>query len=129
MREVRRFVWRVGGPVVIGLVAVPAVPVGQAVIVVGVALCALQAGVRARQREAGAGVVEGRAGPVRDRGTVTQRAILREACRLMRRIRRPVEIVQMAVDAGGAAQCVIVVQVARRALLGGMQSHQSEPGG
>ena len=67
LREIGGFVRRVVGAVVVGLVAVPAGAAGQAVVVVHVALRALQAGVGAGQREPGGGVVEGGAGPVGDR--------------------------------------------------------------
>ena len=47
----------------------------------------------------------------------------------MRGIFGAVEIRQMARDASGAAQRVVVIYMARGALLGGVQSHQREPGG
>src|SRR5689334_1649792 len=127
--EIRRLMRRIGSPVVIGLVAVPAVSVRQAVIVVHVALGALQTGMSTRQRKAGAGVVKGRAGPVCNRRTVAHRAILREACGLMRRVGRSVEIREMARDACAAGEGVIVIEMAGRALLGSVQPHQSEAGG
>src|ERR1019366_8520428 len=50
LREIGCFVRRGVGSVVVALVTVPAGPAGQAVVVVHVALGALQAGVRAGQR-------------------------------------------------------------------------------
>lgn len=79
LREVRGLMRRIGGAVVVGLVAVPARTARQAVIVVHVALRALHAGMRAGQREAGGRVIESGAGPVRDGCAMAQSAILREA--------------------------------------------------
>ena len=63
-------------------------------------------------------MVKGRGGPVHRRRTVTQRAILRESRGFVRRVHRPVVVAQMAIDAGPAGQVVVVIGVARRALLG-----------
>ena len=65
LREVLCLVRRIGGVVVVSEVAVDTRATGQAVVVVGVALQALQGGVRAGEGESGCAVVEvGSAGPV-----------------------------------------------------------------
>ena len=97
---------------------------GQAEIVVHVALRALHAGVRAGQREAGRGVVECRAGPLR--GVVAHGAVLREAGGFVRRVGGPVEIRQVAGNARGAGQAEVVVHVALRALHRGVGAGQRE---
>ena len=58
LRESASLVRRVVGAVVIGLVAAPAGAAGQAVVVVHVALRALQRGMRTGQSEAGGSVIE-----------------------------------------------------------------------
>lgn len=77
LRESGGFVRRVVGSVEVGLVAVPAGPAGQAVVVVEVARRALLGGVEAQQFEPGGGVVERGAGPIR--GGVAGSAGLRKA--------------------------------------------------
>ena len=64
LREVPSFVRRIIGAVVIRLMAVPAGGASQSVVVVHVALRALQVGMRAGQRESGGGVVKRGAGPI-----------------------------------------------------------------
>ena len=121
LREVGRLMRRVGGVVVVGLVAVPARAARQAVIVIGVALTALHAGVRARQCETGGGMIEcRRTGPVDRQGSMTQRAILRKPAGFVRRIGGSVKVVQVAVDARRTGEAVVVVDVAGGARLGGM---------
>lgn len=129
LREPLRRVRRVVGPVVIRLVTVPACSACQAVVVVHVALRALEAGVRPRQREPGRRMVERRARPVGDCGSVTQRAVLRKACRGVRRICGPIVVRLVAVPARRARQAVVSVHVAGDALLSGMRSDQGESGG
>src|SRR5579885_3772591 len=58
LREVRHFMWRVIGAVVISQMAVDAGAGGQAEVVVDVTLRALQAGVGAGERETGSRVIE-----------------------------------------------------------------------
>lgn len=128
LREIRRFVRRIISAVIIRLVAVPARPIGNTVIVVHVALRALQRRMRAGQSKAGCRVIKGRAGPVDDGVTVTQGAILRETGGCVRRIQGSHEIGLVAVPAGAAAQGVIIGPVTRRALLGGMHAHEREAG-
>ena len=116
------------GSVVVGLVTVPAGAARQAVVVAHVALLALQADMRAGQSEPGSRVVERGAGPVEGRGSVAQGAVHRESGRLVRRVGGPVEVGQMAVGASRAGQVVVIVEVARGALLGSVKSHQREAG-
>ena len=130
LRETRLFVRRVVGVVVIGLVTAPARPACQIEVIVGVALGALQAGVRAGQRKPGSRVVKSsRSGPVEGRSSMAQGAVLREPARFVRRVVGSVEVAEMAVDAGRAVQAEVVVDVARRALLGGVEAEQLESGG
>ena len=79
LRESGGFVRRVGGAIVVGLMAVPASRAGQAVVIVEVARRALLGGVEAQQLEPGGGVVESGAGPIG--GGVAGSAVLREAGR------------------------------------------------
>ena len=97
---------------------------GQAEVVVDVALRALQAGVRAGQREARGRVVERGARPVGRR--VAERAVLRESGSLVARRRGVVVLGLVAVEAGGAGEAVVVVDVALRALRGGMRAGEGE---
>src|ERR1035438_9126005 len=127
LREVGRLVRRIVGSVVIGLVTIPTGCCGQTVVAVHVALGALQAGMSAGQGEPGRPVVEGGAGPVEGRGSVAKRAVLREAGGFVRRVGGAVEVGLVAVPAGRAVQSVVVVDVARGALLSGVESHQGEP--
>ena len=127
LREAGGFVRRVGGAVEVGLVAVPAGCGGQAVVVIHVALCALQAGVRAGQGESGSHVVERGAGPVEDRGSVALGTVLRESGRFMRRVVGSVVVGLVASPTGRAGQAIVVVHVARGTLLSGVKSHQEKP--
>ena len=126
LREIRGFVRRIVGPVVIRLVTVPASAIRQTVVVIDVALRALQAGMRAGQREAGIGVVEGSAGPIRNGVAVAESAILREPGSCVRRVVSAGIIRLVAIPAIGAAQRIIVVYMARRALLSSVNPHESE---
>jgi len=129
LRESARLVRRVIGAVVVRLVAVPAGCAGQAVVVVDVALRALDAGMHAGERKTGGGVVESGAGPVQGRAAMAQGTVLRERRGRVRRIVRAVVIGLVAVPARRTGQAVVVVDVARRTLLAGMQPDQRKPGG
>ena len=72
---------------------------GQTVVIVDMALYALDAGMRPRQRETSSRVIEGRARP--RRRVVALRAGLREAGLHVVRLRRTLEILQVAADARG----------------------------
>ena len=100
----------------------------QAVVAVHVTLLALHGGVEAGEREAGRGVIEGSAAPIR-RG-VAVLATGRESGRHVRRIRGAVEVGLVATDAGrvGGGEVVIAVDVALRALQRGMRASQREAG-
>jgi len=113
LRKIRCPVRRIVGAVVIRLMAVPACPVGNTVVVVCVALRALQGRMRSGQSKAGRRVVKGCAGPVGDGVPVTQGAILRETGGCVRRIQGTHEIGLVAVPAGAAAQAVIIGPVTR----------------
>ena len=126
-RKPSRRVGGVSGAVVIGLVAVDAGAAVQAVIVVGVALRALQVHVRARQGETGGCMIKRCTQPIG--GGVAQGAILREPRRLVRGICGAVVSGQVTVDAGAACQAVIVVDVALRALQVHVRAGQSEARG
>ena len=85
--------------------------------------------VRAGQRESGRRVIKGRARPVRR--AVTLLASLGEARRHVIRIRRPLEVFQVATDTGrvGAGQVVVVIHVALHALHAGVCPGQRESSG
>ena len=129
LREVGRLVGRIVGVVEIGLVTVPAGPARQTVVVVDMALHALQADVGAGQSEPGGRVVEVGAGPVEGRGSVAQGAVQRESSGFVRRVGGSVIVRQVAVRAGRGAQAVVVVEVAPGALLGGVESDQRKSSG
>ena len=59
---------------------------------------------------------------------MAKRTVLREAGGLVRRIVGTVEVGLVAAPAGRAVQRVVIIDVARGALLGGMESHQREAG-
>jgi hypothetical protein len=84
---------------------------------------------QAGQRERRVVMVERRIRP--RHGVVANLALLRESGSPVIWIRGAVEIVQMACDAGGAVQGVVIVDVAIRALPRryGVGSGQREPGG
>ena len=83
----------------------------QVVIIVDVALGALQCRMRPCEREARCGVIEGRARP--RRGVMTLGAGLGEAGLHVVRIRGPLEVLQVAADASGVGtrQVVVVIDV------------------
>ena len=108
-------------------VAVHAVRIcaGQVVIVIDVTLCALHGAMRARQREAGRGVIEGRIIP--RSGAVTLLAGLRESRTDVIRIRCALEIFQMAAHAGCRCQVVVIVDVALGTLQSRVRTGEREP--
>lgn len=120
----------IGRVVVVRLVATNASGRQRRVIVVYVAVYALARwnGMRSRQREGRVVVVERRIRP--HRSVVAQFALLRESSRYVSRIRGVLEIIQMARNASGAAQAVIVVDMAIRALprRHGMSTSERKPG-
>jgi hypothetical protein len=113
---------RIGGALEIGQVAAHTRGRRQVVVIVDVALGALQRRVRAGQREAGIVVIKGGLRP-RSR-VVALLTGLRESRTDVVRIRRSLKILQMAVDAVRirASQVVIVVEVAQRALQRSMRT-------
>src|SRR5215472_13580029 len=106
--EVRRDMVGSGGALVILEVTGYAGRAVQAVVVVDVAISAgaWRHGVHSGQREPGAVVVEGRIHPVR--GVVTLIAGLREVGRHVVGIRRPLIVLEVARDASGAVQAVVI---------------------
>jgi len=102
---------------------------GQAVVVIDVALGALQRGVRTGQRKARAGVVERCSRPTG--GGVALRAIGGEAARHVVGIRGACEVGLMAAIARrvGAGQAVVAIDVALLALQRGVRASQGEAGG
>ena len=112
LREIRRHVVGIGSALIILEVAAHAGGAVQAVVVVDVAISAgpWRHGVHSGQREPGAVVVEGRIHPVR--GVVTLIAGLREVGRHVVGIRRPLIVLEVASDASGAVQTVVIVDVA-----------------
>ena len=126
LRKIRGQVGRVGGAVVIRLVATPARRVGsvQGVVIAHMALGALQVWMSAHQGEASAAVVEGGTGPVDDRRPVADGAILREARGLVRWVGRSVVIGLVAVPARPVGDRVIAELggVTLRALQTGVRS-------
>src|ERR1039458_6468774 len=79
-----------------------------------------------RSGEPGVRVVERGAGPVECRGSVALGAVLRESGGQVRRAGGSIVIGLVAVPAGRAVQRVVVVDVARGTLLGGVETHQRE---
>ena len=82
---------------------------------------------RAIQREAGRGVVEGDARPVGC--VVASGAIRRKPKLLVVRVRGPVVVVQVTGHARGLVEVVVVIHVARRTRQAGMRAGQGEAGG
>src|ERR1019366_9523944 len=68
-------------------------------------------------------------GPVEGRRSVAQGAVQREAGGFVRRVAGTVVVVLVAVAASRAGQAVVVADVARGALLAGVETYQREPGG
>ena len=127
LRDVRGNVIRTRRALEILKVAVYAGCAGQVVIVINVALGALQRSMRTGQRESRIVVIERCLRP--RRCVVALLAGLREARTHVVWIRGALEILQMAVDAGGvrARQVVIVVYVTLGALHRGVRAGQREP--
>ena len=120
---------RIGGALEIRQMARDARRAGQIVVVVEVALRALQTGVRAGQGEAGGGVIKGRTGP--GCGAVADRAIRREPGGHVVRIGCGLESVHVARSARRirGAQTVVSVYVALCAGHGGVRASQRPAGG
>ena len=129
LRDARSHVVRICGALEILQVAIDAgrVRVRQAVIVIDVALRALHGGMGAGQRESRRGMVKRSLSP-RSR-VVALLTSLRESRSHVVRVRRGLEIFQVAADTGrvGACQVVITVHVTLRALHGRMSAGQREP--
>jgi len=128
-REACLRVVRIGRAVVVRRVALSACAAAQAVVIVYVALSALQRSVRTRKSETSSRVVEGRGGPI-GRGMACL-ARLRESSRCVRRIISAIEIRQVAADASRvrAGQVVVAIYVTLRALQGRVCTRQRETGG
>ena len=122
---------RIRGSLEILQVAVHAVRVRarQVVIIVDVALCALQRSMSTGQRESGGRVVEGRAGP--GSRVMALGAGLGEAGLHVVRIRSALEVLQVATNASrvGTGQIVVIVDMALRAGNCRMRPSQREFGG
>ena len=121
----------VRGVVVIRLMAANARERQRGVVIVYVTVGALarRNGVRSREGEGCRVVVKSRISPYRC--VMAEFALLRESGSGVRRIIRAVVILQMASDAGGGVQAVIVVDVAVAALARryGVRAGESEAGG
>ncbi len=116
LREATAYVVGIRGVLKVFQVARDACGAGQAVIIVDVAVSAgpRRHRVRACKSEVDHGMVEGSRGP-RYRG-VALRAVRREISGQVIWIRGPLKILEVAANAGGAAQVVIIVDVAVEAL-------------
>ena len=99
---------------------------GQTIISVRVALCTLHARMEAGKRPTCSRVIECGRSPVR--GAVAHFALLREACRNVIRIVRPLEIFKMATHARRDGDVVVSIDVALSTLQRGMSSGQRERG-
>ena len=119
---------RIGRSVEVRLVAADACGVcaGQIVIVVYVALCASHGRVSARQRETGRRVIERRVIP--RRSVVALLAGLRESRTDVIRIRRSLEIFQVAAHASCRRQVVVIVDVALSTLQSRVRTGERESG-
>ena len=102
---------------------------GQVVVAIHMALRALHAAVRAGEREAGGRMIEGGRRPGGRR--VALLASLREARGNVIRIRRALEILQVAADTSriGAGQVVVAIHMALRALHAAVCAAQREARG
>jgi hypothetical protein len=101
-----------------------AVGAGQIVVAVDVALCARQSGVEAGQGEAGAGVVEGGAAPIRR--VMALLASLGKVRLDVIGIGGGLVVLQVARDARRVGEVVVVVDVALRTLQGRVCARQWE---
>ena len=130
LREIRRDVIRIRRALEILQVTGHARRTRQVVVVVDVAIGALarRHHVQSRQLKSGGAVIEGCVQPCA--GTVALLTSLREIRRDVIRIRRPLEVLQVASHAGGTRQIVVVIDVAIGALARrhGMESRQCESG-
>src|ERR1017187_10445102 len=127
LRESGRLMGGIGGPVIVGLMAVPASRAGQAEVIVDVALHALQGSVRAGEGEAGGSVIKRGAGPIG--GGVAGGTILRETRGFVRWVGGVVVVGLVAVPAGAGGQAVVAIHVALGALQAGVRSGQGKAGG
>ena len=113
---------RVGGAVVVSLVAAVTGGRKRQVVIVDVAAGTRHGRMESGQRERGVVVIERRWNPCG--GVVANLALLREAnLRVVGRV-GGVEVIQVTSDAGGAGQVVIVVDVALRTLQRGVRAGQ-----
>jgi len=128
-REAYLRVDRVIGVVVIRLVARDAggIRAGQTVVAVHMALRALQAGMRAAQRETGRRVTKRRTRPTG--GRVALIAGLRKPSLYVVRIRRALEILQVALGTGATGQAVVIAYVALSTLQRSVRTRQCEASG
>src|SRR5215472_16184638 len=108
LRKIRHLVVRAGGRIVVVLMAIPTLSGGNAVVAElrVVALLALQAGMRARQRKPGRGMVEVGAAPSR-RGRVAAVAGRRETRLDVVRIVRGGEVRHVTLRACGIGDAVV----------------------
>ena len=109
LRKARLDVIGIGGALEVCQVTLSACPARQLVIIVRVALRALQRCMGARQSESGRRVIKSRRRP--GRRVVALRASLREPGCGVGRIVGRVEVVLVAIDAGGIGRREIVVAV------------------
>src|ERR1035441_8032006 len=127
LRESGRLMGGIGGPVIVGLMAVPASRAGQAEVIVDVALHALQGSVRAGEGEAGGSVIKRGARPIG--GGVAGGTILRETRGFVRWVGGVVVVGLVAGPAGAGGQAVVAIHVALGARQAGVRSGQGKAGG
>ena len=121
-RETGRDVIGIIGLLIFRLVAPVTVGGQSCVVVVHMAICALDAYVLSRQRECRIVVIECRGRPAC--GAVAHIALLRETNRNMVRVVGLLEVGQMATDACRIGDVVVVIDVTLTALNGGMSASQ-----
>jgi len=128
LREARLYVIGIGRALEVCQMALRACPARQLVIVVRMALRALQRRMGAGQSKSGCRVIERRGRPCRR--VVALCASLREPRRGVRRIVGCVEVVLVATDARGIGGCqiVITIHVALHALQRSMRAREGEAG-
>lgn len=125
-REARGHMVRIRSAVVVGLMARIAVGRQRGVVVVDVAACARNRPMGTRQGEGRVVVIEGCRNP--RRCAVTYLALLWEPGTDVIRVRRTLEILEMAAHTGRASQVVIVIDMALRALQPRVGASQREAG-